>query len=177
MATVECNLEYIFCALQVSSIRSGYIYSQYEKFVYYWLMLDLSKLRQLVEKFLRFNALKKILISSLNKVGRFLFYQCWLWRRQRLGGGGGWVVGVRIKWGGEVVHWERLGQLRIHQSQAGHLFTERQGEIQRTGDGIYLHQGLECVVHYFVGGRNSLYSTRGVQAGVGSWKLFVWNVV
>jgi len=33
---------------------------------------------------------------------------------------------------------------------------------------------LESVVRYFVGGRNSLYSTSGVQAGVGSWKLFVW---
>ena len=27
----------------------------------------------------------------------------------------------------------------------------------------------------YLQGKNSLYSTRGVQAGVGSWKLFVWK--
>jgi len=40
----------------LGQVRIQIFYSQNEKFVHYWLMLDLSKLRQLVEKFLRFNA-------------------------------------------------------------------------------------------------------------------------
>ena len=51
-------------------VRSGYKCSQFERFVHYWLLFDLSKLRQLEEKFLRFKALNKNIMfeSFLNHV-------------------------------------------------------------------------------------------------------------
>ena len=53
------------------------------------------------------------------------------------------MVGVRIKGGGEVVHRERLGQLGVHQSQAGHLII--MGQRGDTGPEIYLHQGVSVL--------------------------------
>ena len=54
MRCINLSISFVHCRFP----WSGYYYSQFEKFVLYWLMLDLSKLRQLVEKFLKFNALK-----------------------------------------------------------------------------------------------------------------------
>ena len=39
----------------------------------------------------------------------------------------------------------------------------------------YWSMHLTFTKDYLCRGRKSLYSTRGVEAGVGSWKLFVWN--